>query len=85
MERLGSVMVDDVCVPRTRLADLIEQVEAVAAAHDLVIGVVGHAGDGNFHPTYRVRRPRSRPGQALSAGFGRHHGRQPRPWRHDHR
>lgn len=51
MERLGSVMVDDVCVPRTRLADLIEQVEVVAAAHDLVIGVVGHAGDGNFHPT----------------------------------
>jgi glycolate dehydrogenase FAD-linked subunit len=51
MERLGTTMIDDVCVPRTRLAELVERVEQVSAACGLVIGVVGHAGDGNFHPT----------------------------------
>jgi glycolate oxidase len=38
-------------VPRTRLADLVEAVDAIAERHGLVIGVVGHAGDGNMHPT----------------------------------
>jgi glycolate oxidase len=51
MERLGTTMIDDVCVPRTRLADLIERIEQVSTACGLTIGVVGHAGDGNFHPT----------------------------------
>ena len=50
MERLGTLMIDDVCVPRTRLAELVERVEQVAADSGLLIGVVGHAGDGNFHP-----------------------------------
>jgi glycolate oxidase len=49
-ERMGTTMIDDVCVPRTRLAELVERVEAVSARCGLTIGVVGHAGDGNFHP-----------------------------------
>src|SRR3954462_9335154 len=49
-ETLGTTLIDDVAVPRTRLADLIEAVDQIAAAHGLVIGVVGHAGDGNMHP-----------------------------------
>jgi glycolate oxidase len=44
-------MVDDVCVPRSRLGDLMTGCERLAERHDLVIGVVGHAGDGNMHPT----------------------------------
>jgi glycolate oxidase len=51
MERLGTTMIDDVCVPRTKLAELIERIEKVAEDVGLIIGVVGHAGDGNFHPT----------------------------------
>lgn len=51
MERLGTTMIDDVCVPRTKLAELIDRIEALSAECGLVIGVVGHAGDGNFHPT----------------------------------
>ncbi|MGI8577922.1 MAG: FAD-binding oxidoreductase [Nocardioidaceae bacterium] len=50
-ERLGTTMIDDVCVPRTRIAELVERVEKVAASCGLTIGIVGHAGDGNFHPT----------------------------------
>jgi len=51
LERLGTTMIDDVCVPRTKLAELVERIEAVSADCGLTIGVVGHAGDGNFHPT----------------------------------
>ncbi|MGH3471515.1 MAG: FAD-binding oxidoreductase [Nocardioidaceae bacterium] len=50
-ERLGTTMIDDVCVPRTKLAELVERIEQVSAECGLIIGVVGHAGDGNFHPT----------------------------------
>jgi glycolate oxidase len=51
LETLGTTLIDDVAVPRTRLADLLEAVEQIAQRHGLVIGVVGHAGDGNMHPT----------------------------------
>ncbi|MDN5851989.1 MAG: FAD-binding protein [Actinomycetia bacterium] len=50
-ERLGTTLIDDVCVPRNALAALVKGVDAIASEHGLVIGVVGHAGDGNFHPT----------------------------------
>jgi glycolate oxidase len=50
LDRLGTTLVDDVCVPRDRLGDLIDGVAAIAEAHRLVIGMVGHAGDGNMHP-----------------------------------
>jgi glycolate oxidase len=51
LETLGTTMIDDVCVPRTRLAELIAACQRIAAEQDLVIGVLGHAGDGNMHPT----------------------------------
>ncbi|MGP3966926.1 FAD-binding oxidoreductase [Streptomyces sp. 6N223] len=47
----GTTMIDDVCVPRARLAELLDGVAAIAERHDLTIGVVAHAGDGNTHPT----------------------------------
>jgi glycolate oxidase len=51
LERLGSVLLDDVAVPRSQVATFIDGCVAVAADSGLVIGVVGHAGDGNMHPT----------------------------------
>ncbi|MET9018972.1 FAD-linked oxidase C-terminal domain-containing protein [Actinopolymorpha sp. NPDC004070] len=51
LEALGTGLTDDVCVPLTRLADYIHQVEKVAAEADLTIATVGHAGDGNLHPS----------------------------------
>ncbi len=47
----GTTMIDDVCVPRSRLGELIDGVERIAEKHRLTIGVVAHAGDGNTHPT----------------------------------
>ncbi|GAA3737403.1 FAD-binding oxidoreductase [Streptomyces tremellae] len=47
---LGTTMIDDVCVPRARLSDMFEGVEAISAKYDTKIGVCAHAGDGNTHP-----------------------------------
>ena len=51
LERVGTTMIDDVCVPLTELAALFDGVAKVAADYDVTIGMVGHAGDGNMHPT----------------------------------
>jgi glycolate oxidase len=40
----------DCVVPRTRLVEVLEEIEEIAATHDLVILQVFHAGDGNLHP-----------------------------------
>ncbi|MEV7445255.1 FAD-linked oxidase C-terminal domain-containing protein [Streptomyces sp. NPDC091204] len=45
-----ATMIDDVCVPRSRLAEMLDGTAAIARAQDLLIGVVAHAGDGNTHP-----------------------------------
>jgi glycolate oxidase len=42
--------IQDACVPRTKLPAVMREIEAIAAAHDLVVGNVFHAGDGNLHP-----------------------------------
>ncbi|MGW0608252.1 FAD-binding oxidoreductase [Streptomyces sp. NPDC002644] len=47
----GTTMIDDVCVPRSRLAEMLEGIERIAAKFQLTIGVCAHAGDGNTHPT----------------------------------
>jgi glycolate oxidase len=51
LERLGVTLVDDVAVPRARLAELLAGVERIAAEHDVLLACPGHVGDGNMHPT----------------------------------
>ncbi|MFB8242282.1 FAD-binding oxidoreductase [Kitasatospora purpeofusca] len=50
LDRLGTTMIDDVAVPRSRLAEMLDGVAAIGERHGLTIGVVSHAGDGNTHP-----------------------------------
>jgi glycolate oxidase subunit GlcD len=45
-----SVWVEDGTVPRTRLAEAMEALQAIGKKHDIQVGYVFHAGDGNFHP-----------------------------------
>jgi glycolate oxidase len=40
----------DCVVPRTRLVEVLAEVRAIAARHQLILGNVFHAGDGNLHP-----------------------------------
>jgi glycolate oxidase len=51
LERLGATLLDDVAVPISKIAELVERVEALSRKYDLTIGIFGHAGDGNMHPT----------------------------------
>ena len=51
LARLGGMLVDDVAVPRSRIADLLDGVAKIASNHSVLIGVLGHAGDGNMHPS----------------------------------
>jgi glycolate oxidase len=52
VERLGATLVEDVCVPRSRLPDMIERVERATDRHGVQIATVAHAGDGNLHPVF---------------------------------
>jgi glycolate oxidase len=40
-----------VCVPRGKLPELVAGVRRIAVENDVLIACVGHAGDGNMHPT----------------------------------
>ncbi|MER6638081.1 FAD-binding oxidoreductase [Streptomyces microflavus] len=46
----SATMIDDVCVPRSRLGAMLEGTAAIAEEYGLTIGVCSHAGDGNTHP-----------------------------------
>ncbi|MFE0192727.1 FAD-binding oxidoreductase [Streptomyces sp. NPDC059008] len=51
LERIKPAMlIDDVCVPRSQLAAMLEGTTAIAEKYGLTIGVCAHAGDGNTHP-----------------------------------
>jgi glycolate oxidase subunit GlcD len=40
----------DVCVPRSRLAEALKDINAIAARYNLRTTYLAHAGDGNLHP-----------------------------------
>jgi glycolate oxidase len=50
LERQGTVRMEDVGVPRSRVPDLLRAIEAVATRYGIRIATFGHAGDGNLHP-----------------------------------
>jgi glycolate oxidase len=50
LERLGPVLTEDVCVPRSAVPVMLARIEAIAARHGVTIATIAHAGDGNLHP-----------------------------------
>jgi glycolate oxidase len=51
VRKLAYPALDDVALPITKIAEFVEKVEALSHETNLVIGIFGHAGDGNMHPT----------------------------------
>ena len=41
---------EDVCLPRSRMAEFFERLQQLREQHGIVIAIVAHAGDGNLHP-----------------------------------
>lgn len=50
LERLGPVLTEDVCVPRSRVPAMLTTIEEIGARHGVRIATIAHAGDGNLHP-----------------------------------
>jgi len=50
LERLGTVLLEDIGVALPRLPELVAGAEAIAARRAVTIATVAHAGDGNVHP-----------------------------------
>ncbi|MGW5301860.1 FAD-binding oxidoreductase [Rhodococcus aetherivorans] len=46
----GTLLIEDVCVPIQRLAELVEGVAEIGRRRRIVTICPGHAGDGNLHP-----------------------------------
>jgi glycolate oxidase len=57
--------IQDACVPRTRLPEVMHAIEAIARDHALPVGNVFHAGDGNLHPLLIFDRREPRQVQAV--------------------
>ena len=47
-----TTILEDVTVPRDKLAEMVAFVAEVAKKHQLLVGTFGHMGDGNLHPTF---------------------------------
>ncbi|MGC4935469.1 FAD-binding oxidoreductase [Gordonia sp. DT30] len=50
VEKLGSLLLEDVGVPLPALPVLIDGVGTIASDNRVLISVIAHAGDGNTHP-----------------------------------
>ena len=46
----NNLLVEDVTVPMSKLADLFREFEKIIEEYDLKVAMCAHAGDGNFHP-----------------------------------
>ena len=52
LARHGTVTIlEDISVPRPAMAEVVNLINQIAQKFNLEIGVFGHAGDGNLHPT----------------------------------
>lgn len=45
------VITEDITVPRNKIPELIRRIQSIAASVGVAVGLAGHAGDGNIHPT----------------------------------
>jgi glycolate oxidase len=46
-----TIMAEDVTVPRSKIPDLIRRVKEICELRGIEFTVIGHAGDGNLHPS----------------------------------
>nr|WP_237551803.1 FAD-linked oxidase C-terminal domain-containing protein [Streptomyces sp. SID8367] len=50
LERLGPVLTEDLCVPRSAVPEMLATIEKIGHRHGVRIATIAHAGDGNLHP-----------------------------------
>jgi glycolate oxidase len=52
MEARGTVLIEDIAVPRSALPAMFTAIERIEASYGIEIPTVAHAGDGNLHPNF---------------------------------
>ncbi len=57
MADLGTVLIEDVCVPRSQLPAMFAAIGAIEERYGISIPTVAHAGDGNLHPNFIFEGP----------------------------
>jgi glycolate oxidase len=50
LERIGTVKMEDIGVPRSRVPEMLVRIEEICRRHGVRVATFGHAGDGNLHP-----------------------------------
>jgi glycolate oxidase len=50
LQDVGPTVIEDIGVPRSRLAEMLREIEKISREANIRIATVGHAGDGNLHP-----------------------------------
>ncbi|MFC4034823.1 FAD-binding oxidoreductase [Streptomyces polygonati] len=58
LERRGRVLIEDVAVPRSRLAEAVEEIQRISQETAVPVFTLAHAADGNLHPIVVVERDR---------------------------
>jgi glycolate oxidase len=53
----GTVLIEDVAVPRSALPAMFASIERISAKYGIEIPTVAHAGDGNLHPNFVFDAP----------------------------
>jgi glycolate oxidase len=43
---------EDIVVPRSRIPEMIERIQAIGQTHGVLVATYGHAGDGNLHANF---------------------------------
>jgi glycolate oxidase len=56
LEQAGVARMEDIGVQRSQAPELLAAIESISGRHGVRVGVFGHAGDGNFHPTFVMER-----------------------------
>ncbi|GEP26973.1 FAD-binding protein [Cryobacterium levicorallinum] len=64
LKQLGQVLIEDVSVPRSRMAEMFAAIADISTRTGIPIPTVAHAGDGNLHPNFVIER---QPGAAADA------------------
>nr|WP_251364132.1 MULTISPECIES: FAD-binding protein [unclassified Leucobacter] len=54
LSSLGDALIEDVCVPRSKLPDMYREIARIEAETGLTIPAGAHAADGNLHPHFLV-------------------------------
>ncbi len=49
-----NLILEDATVMRSKLPDMVRGITAIAKKYKLQVGIFGHAGDGNLHPTFLI-------------------------------